>query len=72
MQVLTPWDHTAVIPPRKERTLVRKAQMKPRTTAKDLVKMLEEKGTKVSISTVKRVLYSNQIKVYLSSALALQ
>jgi uncharacterized protein YneF (UPF0154 family) len=28
-------------------------QINPRTTAKDLVKMLEEMGTKVSISTVK-------------------
>jgi arginine repressor len=36
---------------------VRKVQINPRTTAKDLVKMLEETGTKVSISTVKRVLY---------------
>ena len=34
-----------------------KVQINPRTTAKDLVKMLEETGTKVSISTVKRVLY---------------
>ena len=37
--------------PRDERTLVRKVQINPRTTAKDLVKMLEETGTKVSIST---------------------
>ena len=29
----------------------------PEQTAKDLVKMLEETGTKVSIPTVKRVLY---------------
>jgi hypothetical protein len=28
--------------------LVRKVQINPRTTAKDLVKMLEETGTKVS------------------------
>ena len=30
--------------------------LNPRTTAKDLVKMLEETGTKVSKSTVKQVL----------------
>ena len=46
-----------VLSPRDERTLVQKGQINPRTTAKDLVKMLEETGTKVSISTVKRVLY---------------
>uniref|UniRef100_A0A8K9Y0E7 Transposase Tc1-like domain-containing protein n=1 Tax=Oncorhynchus mykiss TaxID=8022 RepID=A0A8K9Y0E7_ONCMY len=45
-----------------ERTLVRKVQINPRTTAKDLVKMLEETGTKVSISTVKRVLYRHNLK----------
>jgi transposase len=39
--------------PRDERTLVRKVQINPRTTAKVLVKMLEETGTKVSISTEK-------------------
>uniref|UniRef100_A0AAZ3QPN2 Transposase Tc1-like domain-containing protein n=1 Tax=Oncorhynchus tshawytscha TaxID=74940 RepID=A0AAZ3QPN2_ONCTS len=38
--------------------------MKLRTTAKDLVKMLEETGTKVSISTVKRVLYRHNLKGY--------
>ena len=38
-------------------TLGIKLQINPRTTAKDLVKMLGETGTKVSISTVKRVLY---------------
>uniref|UniRef100_A0A8C8D218 Calcium/calmodulin-dependent protein kinase type IV n=1 Tax=Oncorhynchus tshawytscha TaxID=74940 RepID=A0A8C8D218_ONCTS len=37
-------------------------QINPRTTAKDLVKMLEETGTKVSISTVKRVLYRHNLK----------
>uniref|UniRef100_A0A8C8G6F2 Sleeping Beauty transposase HTH domain-containing protein n=1 Tax=Oncorhynchus tshawytscha TaxID=74940 RepID=A0A8C8G6F2_ONCTS len=42
-----------VLSPRDERTLVRKVQINPRTTAKDLVKILEEIGTKVSISTVK-------------------
>ena len=35
--------------PRDEGTLVRKVQINLRTTAKDLVKMLEETGTKVSI-----------------------
>ena len=39
--------------PRDERTLVRKVEITPRTTAKDVVKMMEEAGTKVSISTVK-------------------
>uniref|UniRef100_A0A4W5MHC6 Rho guanine nucleotide exchange factor (GEF) 2a n=1 Tax=Hucho hucho TaxID=62062 RepID=A0A4W5MHC6_9TELE len=42
-----------VLSNRDERTLVRKVQINPRTTAKDLVKMLEETVTKVSISTVK-------------------
>ena len=37
-------------------------QINSRTTAKDLVKMLEETGTKVSISTVKRVLYRHNLK----------
>jgi transposase len=37
-----------VLSPRDERTLVRKVQINPRTTAKDLVMMLEETGTKVS------------------------
>uniref|UniRef100_A0AAZ3QYN0 Sleeping Beauty transposase HTH domain-containing protein n=1 Tax=Oncorhynchus tshawytscha TaxID=74940 RepID=A0AAZ3QYN0_ONCTS len=46
-----------VLSARDERTLVQKVQINPRTTAKDLVKMMEERGTKVSISTVKRVLY---------------
>jgi hypothetical protein len=35
-------------------------QINPRITAKDLVKMLEETGTKVS--TVKRVLYQHNLK----------
>ena len=48
--------------PRDERTLVRKVQINPGTTAKDLVKMLEETGAKVSISTVKRVLYRHNLK----------
>uniref|UniRef100_A0AAZ3STV4 Sleeping Beauty transposase HTH domain-containing protein n=1 Tax=Oncorhynchus tshawytscha TaxID=74940 RepID=A0AAZ3STV4_ONCTS len=42
-----------ILSPRDERTLMRKVQINPRTTEKDLVKMLEETGTKVSISTVK-------------------
>ncbi|CDQ65846.1 unnamed protein product [Oncorhynchus mykiss] len=33
-----------VLSPRDERTLVRKVKINPRTTAKDLVKMLEETG----------------------------
>uniref|UniRef100_A0A8K9UE69 FtsJ RNA 2'-O-methyltransferase 1 n=1 Tax=Oncorhynchus mykiss TaxID=8022 RepID=A0A8K9UE69_ONCMY len=37
-------------------------QINPRTTAKDLVKMLEGTGTKVSISTVKQVLYQHNLK----------
>uniref|UniRef100_A0AAZ3PWC4 Transposase Tc1-like domain-containing protein n=1 Tax=Oncorhynchus tshawytscha TaxID=74940 RepID=A0AAZ3PWC4_ONCTS len=41
---------------------MRKVQINPRTTAKDLVKMLEETGTKVSISTIKRVLYRQNLK----------
>jgi hypothetical protein len=39
---------------------VQKVQINPRTTAKYLVKMLEETGTKVS--TVKRVLYQHNLK----------
>ena len=34
--------------PRDERILVRKVQINPRTTVKDLVKILEKTGTKVS------------------------
>ena len=41
-----------VLSPRDECTLVRKVQIN-RRTAKDLVKMLDETGTKVSISIVK-------------------
>uniref|UniRef100_A0A8K9UTL7 Transposase Tc1-like domain-containing protein n=1 Tax=Oncorhynchus mykiss TaxID=8022 RepID=A0A8K9UTL7_ONCMY len=51
-----------ILSPRDEHTLVRKVQINPRTTAKDLVKILEETGTKVSISTVKRVLYRHNLK----------
>jgi transposase len=51
-----------VLSPRDEYTLVRKVQINPRTTEKDLVKMLEETSTKVSISTVKRVLYRHNLK----------
>ena len=42
-----------VLSPRDVRTLVRKVQINLRTTAKDLVKTLEETGTKVSIPTSK-------------------
>ena len=41
---------------------MRKVPINPRTTAKDLVKMLEETGTKVSIFTVKQVLYPHNLK----------
>ena len=41
---------------------MRKVQINPRTTAKNLVKMLEETGTKVSIYTVKQVLYRHNLK----------
>ena len=41
---------------------VRKVQINPRTTAKDHVKVQGETGTKVSISTVKRVLYQHNLK----------
>ena len=51
---------------RDERTLVRKVQINPRTAVKDLVKMLEETGTKVSISTVKQVLYGHNLKGHLA------
>ena len=37
-----------VLSPRDEGTLVRKVQINPKTTAKDIAKMLEETGTKVS------------------------
>ena len=56
-----------VLSPRDERTLVRKLQINPRTTAKDLVRMLEETGTKVSMSTVKRVLYQHNLKGHSAS-----
>ena len=45
-----------------ECTLVRKVHINLRTTAKDLVKMLEETGTKVSMSTAKRVLCRHNLK----------
>ena len=48
--------------PRDERSLVRKVQINPRTTVMDLVKTLKETGTKISISTVKRVLYRHNLK----------
>uniref|UniRef100_A0AAZ3RT80 Transposase Tc1-like domain-containing protein n=1 Tax=Oncorhynchus tshawytscha TaxID=74940 RepID=A0AAZ3RT80_ONCTS len=51
-----------VLSPRDERTLVRKVQITSRTTAKDLVKMLVEMGTKLPVSTVKRVIYRHNLK----------
>ena len=51
-----------VLSPRDKCPLVRKVQINPRTTTKNLVKMLEETGTKVSISTVKRVLCRHNLK----------
>ena len=51
-----------ILSPRDERTLVCKVQINPRTTEKDLVNMPEETGTKVSISTVKPVLYQHNLK----------
>ena len=42
----TPSGRRHVRSPGDELTLVRKVQINPRTTAKDLVKMLEETGTK--------------------------
>ena len=66
---LTSWENQTksdlrkkIVSPKDERTLVRKVQINPRTTAKDPVKMPEETGTKVSISTVKRVLYRHSLK----------
>ena len=50
-----------ILSPRDERTLVWKVQINPRTTEKDPVKMLQETGTKVSISTVKWVLYRHNL-----------
>jgi hypothetical protein len=40
---------------------VQKVQINPRTTAKNLVKMLKETGTKVSISTGKQVPYRHNL-----------
>ena len=51
-----------ILSPRDEHTLVREVQINPTTTAKDLMKMLEETGTKVSISTVKRALFRHNLK----------
>jgi len=39
-------------------------RINPRTTAKDLVKMLAETGKTVSLSTVKRFLYHHELKGY--------
>ncbi|XP_051984725.1 uncharacterized protein LOC127645217 isoform X2 [Xyrauchen texanus] len=52
-----------ILSPTDERSLVQKVQINPRTTAKDLVKMLEEAGRQVSISTVKRVLYRQPVSL---------
>uniref|UniRef100_A0AAZ3S9L8 Transposase Tc1-like domain-containing protein n=1 Tax=Oncorhynchus tshawytscha TaxID=74940 RepID=A0AAZ3S9L8_ONCTS len=51
-----------ILSSRDEHSLVRKVQINPRTTAKDLVKMLEETGTNLSISTAKQVLYQHNLK----------
>ena len=51
-----------ILSSRDERTLVQKVQINPRTTEKDIVKMLEETGTKLSISTLKQVLYRHNLK----------
>ena len=50
-----------ILSPRDECTLELKVQINPRATAKDLVKILEETGTKVSISAVKRVLHRHNL-----------
>ena len=50
-----------ILSPRDEHTLVRKVQINPKI-AKDPVKLLEDTGTKVSIATVKRVLYRHNLK----------
>ena len=44
-----------VLSPRDNCTLVQKVQINPRTTENDIVMILEETGTQVSISTEKRV-----------------
>ena len=51
-----------ILSPRYECILVRKVQINPRTTAKDHLKMLEETITKVSISTLRQVLYRHNLK----------
>ena len=54
-----PWYHSGrrhVLSPWDESTLVQKVQINPRKTAKDPVKMLEETGKIISISTIKQVL----------------
>lgn len=54
--------HTVPEEDRDECTLVRKVNINPQKTAKDLVKMLQETGKKVSLSTVKRVIYRHNLK----------
>ena len=49
-----------ILSPRHECTLVQEVQINPRTTVMDIVKM--DTGTKVSISTVKRVLYRHNLE----------
>ena len=64
-QVQIPWDHAQegdTFCLLEMNVLWCEMQINPRTTVKDLVKMLEETGTKVSISTVKRVLYPHNLK----------
>ena len=51
-----------ILNPREERFLVWNVRINPRTTAKDLVKMLAETGK--TVSTVKQVLYHHEIKGY--------
>lgn len=45
-----------------EYTSAQKVQINPRTKAKHLVKMLEEKGTKTSLFTLKQVLHAHNLK----------
>jgi hypothetical protein len=59
---IIPLRKETVLSPRDEHTLVQEVQINPRTTAKDLVKMLEETGTNASISTVQRILYRHKLK----------
>lgn len=51
-----------VLTPSDEDMLVQQVKMHPRTTVKELVKILEAIGTKISSSTVKRVLHRHNLK----------